>query len=105
VLEHRLTRAEFEAGVNLPTGQRHRIFLVPEVGRVSFRGMFFETNKNFLMPSAFAHLSEIKNAYKDFAESKLLIVGHTDTVGDTSFNDDLSVELLRIEAGQAAPDE
>lgn len=64
----------------------------PPVTQASLIGMFFELNKNFLLPSAIPSLTQIKAIYDQNPNSKLLIVGHTDTSGDPSFNDPLSLE-------------
>jgi hypothetical protein len=62
---------------------------VPEVRMARLRGMVFDTNKTFLLPTAMPSLSKIRSYYERNNPSHLLIVGHTDTTGD-SVNDKLS---------------
>lgn len=55
-------------------------------------GLFFETNKSFLLPGTIPSIRQIKELYDENPDSKLLIVGHTDTTGEPSLNDPLSLE-------------
>lgn len=93
--DFRLTVSEFQKGIELDAGRFHRIVLLPDALRVSFRGMFFDTNKNFVLPSVIAHLRGAVETFQKFPEAKILIVGHTDTRGDTGFNDILSLERAK----------
>jgi flagellar motor protein MotB len=65
---------------------------VPRVVMSVLGGLLFETNKNFLLPNALPALAELIRTYEDSPQSKLLVVGHTDTTSEPSYNDPLSVE-------------
>lgn len=90
--EFRVTRGEILAGLRLPTSERHLIRIVPDAVRLSLFGMYFDTSKNFILPAGLEKLKKVKPLYLKFPESKLLIVGHTDTAGSTDYNDVLSLE-------------
>lgn len=62
-------------------------------------GMLFDTNKNFLLPSAIKCMRKLVTIYEQHPDSELLIVGHTDRSGDSRYNDPLSLE--RAEAVEA----
>jgi outer membrane protein OmpA-like peptidoglycan-associated protein len=81
------------AGIKLSTGTAHVVRLQPApVARVRLTGMFFDTSKAFLLPSAVPGIKEIKNQYDAHPGSSLLLVGHTDTSGADQYNLDLSLE-------------
>jgi len=56
------------------------------------RGMLFDTNKCFLLPTAIEAVQQIRGIYLDNNPSQLLIVGHTDTTAEPDINDPLSKE-------------
>ncbi|MGC4086916.1 MAG: hypothetical protein QM756_03250 [Polyangiaceae bacterium] len=64
----------------------------PRVQVARLFGMFFDTNKSFLLPLAISGVRAVKRLYDENPNSKLLIVGHTDTTADASVNDPLSLE-------------
>ena len=78
--------------VGLESDTLHTLSIQPRVIRVRFLGMFFDTSKSFLLPSAMAGIRGVKRLYDENPGSKLLVVGHTDTQGKPSYNDPLSVE-------------
>ncbi len=47
------------------------------------------------MPEAVTALTEVRQIYERHNGSELLVVGHTDTMGDPSFNDPLSLERAK----------
>lgn len=53
-------------------------------------GMFFDTDKTFLLPPAKGSMQRLKRLHSNNPDGKLLIVGHTDTVGLPDHNLDLS---------------
>lgn len=59
-------------------------------GSVSLYGILFDTNKAELKPESAAALSEIAKLMASNATLKLLVVGHTDSVGAFEANRDLS---------------
>jgi hypothetical protein len=60
--------------------------------------MFFETNKCFLLPSAMRGIRGVRRFYEQYPSSEALVVGHTDTDGDATFNKFLSLERAKAVA-------
>jgi hypothetical protein len=73
-------------------GVRTVISLQPRVERARLLRFFFDLNKTFILPDLPEALDTIRDLYARNTPSKLLVVGHTDTSGDTAFNDQLSLE-------------
>ncbi len=93
-----VTLDELKAGLHLPTGQFHTVVVKsgkPRVHRVRLIGMFFATNKCFLLPSAMNGIRKVVQAYTNLGEGEALVVGHTDTTGEPNYNDPLSLERAR----------
>lgn len=70
----------------------HTVVVQPWCIRARLIGMYFDTNKCFLLPTAMPHIRSVKRLYDDNPDTALLIVGHTDTSGTPLDNDPLSVE-------------
>jgi outer membrane protein OmpA-like peptidoglycan-associated protein len=82
--------------IPLSTGVAHRIVVKrPGVDRVRLIGMFFDLNKCFLLPSAVRGIRKVKSVYDGHPGGELLVVGHTDTSGTSSYNDVLALERSR----------
>lgn len=80
-------------GVSLHTGRHYRIVIHPKVVALRFSGMFFDTNKDFLLPASIPHMKKnLRKLYTTRPRNKLLIVGHTDTNGQSQYNETLSLE-------------
>jgi outer membrane protein OmpA-like peptidoglycan-associated protein len=79
-------------GASILSETLHTVVVQPWCIRARLIGMFFDTNKAFLLPSAMGGIRGVKHLYDENLGSELLIVGHTDTTGDPSYNDPLSVE-------------
>ena len=62
------------------------------VACVQMVGMYFDTNKNFLLPSAVEGIRKMVDVYENYPTSKLLLIGHTDASGYASYNETLSLE-------------
>jgi outer membrane protein OmpA-like peptidoglycan-associated protein len=75
------------------------LVLFKPLTRVRFIGMHFDTNKCFLRETAMSGIRQVVSVYEANPTGKILIVGHTDTAGDSAYNLDLSVE--RAEAVKA----
>ncbi len=73
--------------------------VVPHVEMVRLRGMLFDTNKSFLLPSAIEPFRTVRDFYRQSNPSDLLIVGHTNATGEPDINDPLSEE--RAESARA----
>jgi outer membrane protein OmpA-like peptidoglycan-associated protein len=77
--------------ITLDPGVRS-VSLQPRVELVRFVGLFFETSKSFLLPAAKNRLGELQTLYDAHPTSTLLVVGHADRAGSSSYNDQLSLE-------------
>jgi outer membrane protein OmpA-like peptidoglycan-associated protein len=92
------------AGVRVFADQRYArcIYLPPEpppaVTCTRLAGMFFDSNKCFLLPSAMSGMRALVASYEEHPFGELLIVGHTDTVGRPAYNDALSLERAKAVA-------
>jgi len=76
----------------LRAGTPHTISIQPYVMLARLFGLTFETSKAFLMPEAIPSVRAMRRLYDANPQTTLLLVGHTDTVGDPSYNDPLSLE-------------
>lgn len=63
---------------------------ITATGRVALYGIYFDTNKATLKPESDTALAEVQKLMAQDASIKLLVVGHTDNVGEFEFNRDLS---------------
>ena len=70
----------------------HTLVIQPWVIRARLIGMYFDTSKCFLLPSALGDIKKLKKLYDEYPDSEILVVGHTDKTGDPSYNDPLSLE-------------
>jgi outer membrane protein OmpA-like peptidoglycan-associated protein len=64
---------------------------IVETGRVALYGLFFDTGKADIRPESRPALDEIAKLMKGDPALRLLVVGHTDTVGSQQGNQDLSL--------------
>jgi outer membrane protein OmpA-like peptidoglycan-associated protein len=82
----KLPELEFEAE------KKYTFMLRPPVALARLHGMYFDTNKCFLLPTAVASLKRLVEKYELHPDSEVLIVGHTDTAGSETYNLDLSAD-------------
>ena len=61
-----------------------------EDGRVSMSGGFFETDSDALTETSAEVLFKVASGMALFPEARLVVVGHTDSVGDFYYNIDLA---------------
>ena len=64
-------------------------------GRVTLYGILFDFNKADIKPESAPTLAEIAKLLQSEPELKLLVAGHTDSVGGVEFNRDLSTRRAR----------
>jgi outer membrane protein OmpA-like peptidoglycan-associated protein len=94
--DHTFFRAsKLPKGVRLQWETPHTLVVQPRVVLGRLGGLLFDTSKSFLLPSALPPLQRLKRLYDSNPDSALLIVGHTDTTGDTDYNDPLSLERAK----------
>jgi len=75
--------------------QQRMIGPAPHVVMARMRGLLFDTNKTFLLPTAMDALAQIREIYEQMDPSVLLVVGHTDTTGEPSVNNPLSLDRAK----------
>lgn len=63
---------------------------ITSTGRVALYGILFDFNKDTVKPGSDPTLEQISTLLKSEPSLKLLVVGHTDNVGEFEFNRDLS---------------
>lgn len=80
------------APLTLATGDRHRVKLPPRVMRGRLTGFLFDTNKTFILPAALTGIRGLASFYAAHPGLKVLVTGHTDTVGPGGANLSLSDE-------------
>lgn len=85
-------RYESIQSVNAFLDEPHTLVLEPWVTQLLLHGMWFETSKCFLLPSAVEGARFTVKASRERPSNDLLIVGHTDPSGDPAYNDPLSLE-------------
>lgn len=93
------TRSRLAKGLELQAGQWHNVVLVPEVECLRLLGLFFDTNKSFILPSTLDLLKQVPKQLERHPDGELVIFGHTDTSGEPNINDPLSAR--RAEAVMA----
>lgn len=72
--------------------QIRKLGAAPRVVFARMRGLLFDTNKAFLLPTALEALRRIRQIYLANEPTQLLIVGHTDSTGEPDVNVSLSKE-------------
>ena len=63
---------------------------INRTGRIALYGIYFDTNRTDIKPESRPTLEQIADLLKRQPDLKLLVVGHTDNVGDFESNRDLS---------------
>lgn len=53
-------------------------------------GVYFDTNKSNINSKSQATLNKLSNVFKEFPDTKIVVVGHTDNTGKDSYNMELS---------------
>src|SRR5690606_12855133 len=76
---------------NAQTGvpQIRQIGTVPYCRTGRLRGYMFDTNKYFLLPTAMDSLRAYRQSALTKGPANLILVGHTDTTGEKSYNQTL----------------
>lgn len=75
--------------------QLRMIGAVPRIVLSRLRGLFFETNKSFLLPATLSVFDRVRDVFRANSPAELLIVGHADTTAEPSINDPLSLERAK----------
>jgi outer membrane protein OmpA-like peptidoglycan-associated protein len=97
--EESLVEALFQKGklpeLQLEAEKKHTFMLRPPVALARMHGMYFDTNKCFLLPTAMGSMQRLVDLYDENLHSDLLLVGHTDTSGKDAYNETLSLERAK----------
>jgi outer membrane protein OmpA-like peptidoglycan-associated protein len=78
--------------------------LPPCVVRARLTGILFDTSKCFILPSALDGIRRLGAYYERWGGAHVLVVGHTDTVGQPSYNRPLSSERAEAVAAYLCDD-
>jgi len=73
-------------GLRLSIGAQHTVELPVHAYRGRLTGMFFDTAKCCLLPSAMLGIQGLIDYFLDHPGATVLVVGHTDTRGDATYN-------------------
>jgi outer membrane protein OmpA-like peptidoglycan-associated protein len=79
-----------DGGVPARVDARTVVEVPPSVVRARLIGMFFETDRAFLLPDALRGLRGLVRSLERYPGAQLLVVGHTDTTGTIDHNVKLS---------------
>ncbi|MEM7156327.1 MAG: OmpA family protein [Myxococcota bacterium] len=89
----------------LSTGASHTLILKRRVAeRIRVTGMFFETEKSFVLPGALAGLQRLVTLSDAGSAKEIVVVGHTDASGSRSYNLQLSLQRARSMAAYLRDD-
>ncbi len=88
VIGHQMDQQAKELKLDIPGATVER---VGEGIQVTFAsGLLYDFDSHVVRPDAAANLSQLASSLKRYPDSELLIVGHTDALGSTAYNQDLS---------------
>jgi outer membrane protein OmpA-like peptidoglycan-associated protein len=88
VIGHQMDQQAKELGISIPGAKVER---VGEGIQVTFdSGLLFDFDSDAIRADAGRNLVELARSLNKYPDSKLLIVGHTDSKGDESYNQGLS---------------
>jgi outer membrane protein OmpA-like peptidoglycan-associated protein len=88
IIGHQMDQQAKELKVSIPGAVVER---VGEGIQVTFEsGLLFEFNSDVVKGSAQSNLTTLAKSLEQYPKSNLLIVGHTDSVGTNTYNEDLS---------------
>lgn len=82
--------------VAVATGKTHRFTLGPKVECSELSGPHFDFDRTFIKPAGMDSLASIAETVRQKTGKKAVIFGHTDTVGDETYNKKLSEERARM---------
>lgn len=82
--------------LSLEAEKKHTFMVRPRVALCRLRGLYFETDRCFLLPAAVPSLKRLVEIAASYPESEVLIVGHTDTAGSEAYNLELSGQRAEV---------
>ncbi len=78
--------------LDLEANGEHVVQLPPRVVRARLCGLLFDTDKTFLLPESLVGIRQLAAFWEQYPHAHVLVVGHTDTVGQPGHNGPLSEE-------------
>lgn len=100
IIGHQMDQQAKELAINIPGAKVER---VGEGIQVTFdSGLLFDFDSDAVRPDAARNLTELAQSLKKYPNSQLLIVGHTDSRGDESYNQGLSYRRSNAAAAYLA---
>lgn len=100
IIGHQMDQQAKELAVNIPGAKVER---VGEGIQVTFdSGLLFDFDSAAIRPDAGRNLVELARSLNQYPKSQLLIVGHTDSQGDESYNQGLSLRRSNSAASYLA---
>lgn len=97
IIGHQMDQQAKELEQNIPGATVER---VGEGIQVTFAsGLLFDFDSDKVLPAAQTNLDNLAASLQKYKDSDLMIVGHTDSKGTDSYNQDLSVRRARSAAG------
>jgi hypothetical protein len=84
-----------KGGVPIKTGKPVKVELPPTTFRARLKGLLYDTNKSFLLPSAIHGMRALKRLFDEHKNLALLVNGHTDRAGTDDYNLRLSDERAK----------
>jgi outer membrane protein OmpA-like peptidoglycan-associated protein len=100
VIGHQMDQQAKELDASIPGARVER---VGEGIQVTFEsGLLFAFDSDVVLPAAQANLTELARSLNKYPDSQLLIVGHTDNVGDDFYNQRLSERRANAAAAYLA---
>jgi outer membrane protein OmpA-like peptidoglycan-associated protein len=88
IIGHQMDQQAKELSQSIPGATVARVGEGIEVTFAS--GLLFAFDSDQILPTAGTNLAELAKSLNKYPDSQLLIVGHTDNVGDNSYNQSLS---------------
>lgn len=89
----------------LVTGRRLTVRLEKsKIKHLRLVGAYFDNNKTFLLPAAMRGIRRVRDVYMETPSGSLLIVGHTDSTGNKSYNRELSLARAKSVAAYLRDD-
>jgi outer membrane protein OmpA-like peptidoglycan-associated protein len=88
IIGHQMDQQAKELSQSIPGATVARVGEGIEVTFAS--GLLFAFDSDQILPTAGTNLTELAKSLNKYPDSQLLIVGHTDNVGDNSYNQSLS---------------
>jgi len=62
---------------------------------IRLHGINFPSGKSTILPESFGLLSKVQKAIRDFYDRRIIIEGHTDSMGDETYNQELSLSRAK----------